>query len=71
MFLVLKIFTWLTISSAASLIPVAAKTQTRGTAVASGLNAVILGIDCDWPKTQNGLIIYFHCEAIKQQQQKN
>ena len=34
-------------SSAASLIPVAAKTQTRGTAVASGLNAVILGMDCD------------------------
>jgi len=27
--------------------PVAAKTQTRGTAVASGLNAVILGMDCD------------------------
>lgn len=28
------------------MIPVAAKTQIRGTAVASGLNAVILGMDC-------------------------
>ena len=39
--------TRLTKSSTASLIPVAAKTQTRGTAVASGLNAVILGMDWD------------------------
>lgn len=32
-------------SSAPSFTPVAAKTQMRGTAVASGLNAVIFGID--------------------------
>ena len=35
----------LTMSSAPSFTPVAAKTQMRGTAVASGLNAVIFGID--------------------------
>lgn len=54
-------FFGLTISSAASLIPVAAKTQTRGTAVASGLNAVILGMDCDELKTKiNNIIINFN-----------
>ena len=37
----------LTMSSAPSFTPVAAKTQMRGTAVASGLNAVIFGIDLE------------------------
>ena len=41
-----KMFVWLTKSSTASLTPVAARTIISGTAVASGLNAVILGMDC-------------------------
>ena len=46
MFDILLKIVLLTISSIASLTPVAAKTQISGTAVASGLNAVILGMDC-------------------------